>query len=61
MTDRGDETIACMVFQTAINTNQCAALLDCLFEGGSATVDSRGNLVMIDADQLAQFGGNGER
>ena len=47
------ETIAKMILVTAIQEERCGELLDCLFEGGSATVDSKGKLVLVDGSALA--------
>lgn len=50
------EPMARRIFQKAINTGQSGALLDCLFEGGTATIDgSTGELVMIPGAALAEF------
>lgn len=34
---------------------RCGELLECLFEGGSATVDPSGKLVLASADLIAQM------
>lgn len=49
----GDEKLATRLFLVAIKEGHAAELLDCLFNGGSATVDSAGRLVLISAEQVA--------
>lgn len=48
------ELVARRILGAAIAEDRCAELLNCLFDGGSATVDAAtGNLVLVTADQLA--------
>lgn len=49
-----NETIAKMILVTAIQEERCGDFLDCLFDGGSATVDHKGHLVLIDGKTLAR-------
>ena len=47
------------IFQTAINERRCGELLDCLFDGGTATVDARTRqLVIIPASAMAALNGD---
>lgn len=48
-----NETIAKMILVTAIREERCGDLLDCLFDGGSATLDHKGHLILIDGKTLA--------
>lgn len=41
-----------MVFLVAIKEGRAAELLDCLFNGGSATVDPNHKLVLISGEQV---------
>jgi len=50
-----DEVQAARIFQVAINQGRAAELLTCLFEGGSATVDPKGDLVLASSDILQQL------
>lgn len=50
------EAMARRILQAALFENRAGALLDCLFEGGSCTVDPNGDLVLIDGDVLASLG-----
>ncbi len=53
------ESLAKYLFQTAIAEGRCADLLDCLWAGGSATVDhSTGKLVFVTSEQLAELAGS---
>ena len=47
------------VFLRAIAEDRCGELLDCLFDGGSASIDARtGELVLVaDFDLEGQTGG----
>jgi hypothetical protein len=57
MTDyEEDDAMAQAIFRTALNTGKAGELLHCLFEGGSATVDPNGKLIMITEDQLKSMG-----
>lgn len=48
------EALAKRILLTAIAEGRAAELLECLFEGGSATVDATtGKLMLATADQLA--------
>jgi hypothetical protein len=47
------ESFARIILETAIKENKAAALLECLFEGGSATVDAvTRKLVLISPGML---------
>lgn len=50
------EGFARAILMAAIKENRSAELLECLFDGGSATVDN-GTLVLATADMLDQFRG----
>lgn len=48
--------IATSILQTAINEGRAQELLDCLFEGGSCTVDViTGRLVLVTEQQLKRM------
>lgn len=49
------DVIAQRIFETAIASHRCGELLECLFDGGTATVDSSGKLVLVSADNLLQM------
>lgn len=49
------EPTAARIMQTAINEERAAELLDALLDGGSATVDPTGHLVIISANMLADL------
>jgi len=50
------DRLARRLFMTAIRDGQEGELLQCLFDGGSATIDARtGKLVMVTEDLLKQF------
>lgn len=50
------DAMATAIFTVALRDKQAGELLQCLFEGGSATVDNvTGKLVMINGDQLNQM------
>jgi len=50
------EAFARAIFLTAIREQRCSEMLECLFDGGSATVDARtGKLCLATAEQLAQM------
>lgn len=56
------ETMAHNIFQTAINERRCRELLECLFDGGTATVDAvTRKLVVIPATAMAALNAEGER
>lgn len=46
------EEAAKLIFQAAIDESRCEELLLALFDGGSATVDDDGKLVIASAKQL---------
>lgn len=51
--DQISETLAKTILQAAINEGRASALLGCLFEGGTATVDVQtGRLVLMSANML---------
>lgn len=51
--DQISEPIAKAILQAAINESRASALLSCLFDGGSATVDAQtGKLVLMSANML---------
>lgn len=50
--------IASRLFLAALAEQRCGELLDCLFSGGSATVDASGSVVLVAASQLTQLGGD---
>lgn len=51
------EQFAAQIFQKAIADGRAAELLECLFDGGSVTIDSQtGDLVMVTVSMLAQLG-----
>lgn len=52
------ERMAVNLFQTAINKGQAGELLECLFDGGSATVDPDGKIVMVTESMLNQMMGS---
>lgn len=54
------DNMAIQLFQTAINKGQAGELLECLFDGGSATVDPQGNIVMVTEKQLSQMMGDAD-
>lgn len=44
------------ILKQAIREDRCAELLECLFEGGSCTIDAKtGLLVLASADLLASL------
>lgn len=45
------------IFQAALDQGTAGELLSCLYDGGSATVDHAGRLVLVSASLLAQMGG----
>jgi hypothetical protein len=47
--------VATAIFEQAIRAGRCGELLECLFDGGSATIDTSGELVLASADALQQF------
>ena len=47
------ESLARAILQAALNEDRAAELLECLFEGGSATVDRSGKLILASGSQLA--------
>ena len=49
------EHVAEVILYAAIKEKRAGELLDCLFKGGSCTVDNNGALQLIDGDMLAQF------
>jgi hypothetical protein len=52
----GMEAMARTIFIHALAEERCGELLECLFDGGSATVDAETDkLVMITAGQLAEM------
>jgi len=51
-----NEAMARRILLAAIDENRCAELMDCLFDGGSATVDARtGKLVLISGGALRRL------
>lgn len=50
-----DEATARRIFEAAITGQRCAETLECLFDGGSVTVDPDGNLVLLRGDALADL------
>lgn len=53
------EEMAKAILEAAIREHRCAEFMDCLFEGGSATVDPQGRLVLASGDVIAQLMGRG--
>ena len=51
------EIFASRILIAAMRENRAAELLDCLFNGGSATVDRQGKLTLASADVIAQLMG----
>lgn len=51
-----NEGMAWRILVAAIGECRCAELLECLFEGGSCTVDPAGHLVLIDAAAVRAMG-----
>lgn len=52
------DPMARAIFAVALQQDRCGEVLQCLFDGGSVTIDSKTDqLVMVDAGQLKQFGG----
>lgn len=52
------ESMATQLFMKAIVTRKAGELLDCLFGGGTATIDrTTGEVVMITAEQMGATGG----
>ncbi len=50
------EPLARAILRAAINEGRAAELLDCLFDGGSATVDAvTGQLVLASSDILKKL------
>lgn len=49
-----NEATARRILQAALFENRAAALIDCLFEGGSCTVDPNGDLVLISGELIQQ-------
>lgn len=55
-TERMPEDRAAAIFLAAIDERRASELLECLWAGGSATVDwQSGKLVLVDTDTLAQL------
>lgn len=53
------DRIATQIFEKAIATGQAGELLECLFEGGSATIDRlTGRLVMVPGAAIISMGGD---
>jgi hypothetical protein len=49
-----NENFAAEILRCAIESERAAELLDCLFDGGSCTLDTKtGELVLVSADQLS--------
>ncbi len=52
------ENFARRIFEVAIDERRCSELLECLFDGGSVTIDAlTGKLVMISQVQLDKLQG----
>lgn len=51
------DDIAGALFSIAIDTGRAGELLQCLFDGGSATIDPDGRLVLASADDLGSMFG----
>lgn len=50
------EELARRILQAAIDEGRCAEFAECLFDGGSATVDATtGKLVLVSGDGLASM------
>lgn len=49
------DSVAIVIFTQALNSGRAGELLECLFDGGSATVDTSGHLVLASADSMAQL------
>lgn len=47
------------IFRIALEDRRCGELLECLFDGGSATVDTHGRLILASAAALASLRGGG--
>lgn len=52
------DMMARLIFEAALAGDRCGELLECLLEGGSATVDPDGQLILVDADTLRKMGGS---
>ena len=56
MANRLSEQVARRILQAAMAENRCANLIECLWDGGTATVDhSTGDLVLIEGRLLADL------
>lgn len=51
-----EERAARRILLAAVDQGRAAEFLDAMRDGGSATVDAAGMLVIISGDQLAQLG-----
>ena len=49
------EAFAVRLFNQAIAERRAAELLECLFDGGSATIQPDGKIALASADQLASL------
>lgn len=49
------DDLARAIFTTALSTDRAGELLECLFEGGSATINRSGQLILASAAVIAQF------
>lgn len=50
------DAVATRLFTLAILDGRAGEVLECLFEGGSVTVDRDGQLVLASSDLIEQFG-----
>lgn len=46
------EELARQIFQQAIAENRCAEVVQCMFDGGSVTIDASGQLAFISGEQV---------
>lgn len=53
------DPIARKIFMIALRDGRCGEVLACLFEGGGATVDPDGALILIAGDLIAQLAESG--
>lgn len=49
------EEAAARLFKTALLNDQCAELWVCLTEGGTATVNGNGDIIMISGEALKEW------
>jgi hypothetical protein len=56
MTTSNLDAMAERMFRAALAEHRCGALLECLFAGGSATVDPNGRLVLLPSSTIEGIG-----